>query len=69
MNQVTAYQKNMKLVQSMLTTWDLGIMMEHEKFLYLIHAMDYLLVLATISLIRTELGHEYDYIISLNLLK
>ena len=37
MNQVTAYQKNMKLVQSMLSTWDLGIMMEHEKLLYLSH--------------------------------
>ena len=31
MNQVTAYQKNIKLLQ--LTTWDLGIMMENEKFL------------------------------------
>ena len=31
--------------------------------------MDYLLVLATISLIRTELGQEYDYKMSVNLLK
>ena len=31
--------------------------------------MEYLLVLATISLIRTELGPEYDYKMSLNLLK
>ena len=31
--------------------------------------MDYLLVLATISLIRTELGQEYDYKMGLNLLK
>ena len=31
--------------------------------------MDYLLALATISLIRTELGQEYDYKMSLNLLK
>ena len=31
--------------------------------------MDYLLVLATISLIRTELGPEYDYKMSLILLK
>ena len=62
MNEVTAYQKKMKLVQSMLTTWDLGIMIEHEKFYIkvtvrlIVMGMDYLLVLATISLIRTELG-------------
>ena len=31
--------------------------------------MNYLLVFATISLIRTELGQEYDYKMSLNLLK
>ena len=31
--------------------------------------MEYLLVLATISLIRTELGPEYGYKMSLNLLK
>ena len=32
MNLVSAYQKNMKLLQ--WTTWDLGILMEHEKFFY-----------------------------------
>ena len=27
-----SYQKKMKSVQSMLATWDLGIMIEHENF-------------------------------------
>ena len=60
MNQVTAYQKNMKLVQSMLATLDLGIMMKHGKLMYLSVSlrMDNLLVLATISLFRTESGQE-----------
>ena len=48
-------------VQSMLATWDFGIMMEHENFGFLPHLsmeMTYLVMLVTTSLIRNEYWQE-----------
>ena len=52
---------NKMSVQSMLTTWDFGIMMEHENFGFLTHismGMTYLVMLVTTSLIRNEYWQE-----------
>ena len=64
-----AYQNKMKSVQSILASWDLGIMMGHENFGIEVTNSDGDGSINGISAIKGEFGQEYDHKIDLNLLK
>ena len=59
----------MKSVQSILASWDMGIMMRHENFGIEVTNNDGDGLINGVSVIKGEFGQEYDHKIGLNLLK